>query len=118
MNKYFNKRTIIDGKVFSSKKEADRYCQLKILEKQGIIKDLQLQPKFELQPSFKKNGKSYRAMNYVADFSYYDNSKQRYIIEDVKGFSKKTGKFRSTTDFKLKQKLFEYQNPNKEIVLV
>ena len=118
MNKYFNKKTTIDNINFSSKKESTRYLQLKMLVKLGHIKDLQLQPKFELQPAYKKNGKNIRAINYMADFSYYDNQKEKYIIEDVKGFNKKTGKHLSTQEFKLKKKIFEYINQDKEIILV
>ena len=34
------------------------------------ISDLELQPRFLLQESFKKNGKTYRKIEYVADFAY------------------------------------------------
>ena len=70
MNKYFNKKTVVDGIQFDSKLEANRYCELKLLEKSGEIKDLKLQPKFLLQESFKKNGKTYRKVEYIADFTY------------------------------------------------
>ena len=38
--KYRSKRTVIDGITFDSKKEANRYCELKLLEKSGEIKIL------------------------------------------------------------------------------
>ena len=66
--KYRNKETTIDNHTFASMGEANRYCELKLLEKAGLISDLQLQPKFELQPKFKKDGKTIRAINYIADF--------------------------------------------------
>lgn len=70
MNKYRNRKVIVDGKEFDSKKEANRYCELKLLLKAGEITDLKLQPRFLLQDSFKKNGKTYRKIQYVADFSF------------------------------------------------
>lgn len=104
-NKYKNKKTIIDGTTFDSKKEAQRYVQLKLLERAGLIKELELQKKFELQPSYINNeGKKIRKITYVADFFYYDIKKQKYIIEDTKGFR--------TEVYKIKKKIFEFQYPN------
>lgn len=59
-----------------------RYRELVLLERAGKISNLQLQPRFLLQESFKKNGKTYRKIEYVADFQYIENSKT--IVEDVK----------------------------------
>lgn len=53
-----------------AKKNGKYYKQLKLMEKQGIIKDLKLQVKFELQPKYKKNGKIIREISYIADFVY------------------------------------------------
>ena len=100
MNKYFNKKVIID-----SKKEAKRFEELKILKKAGLIKELELQKKFELQPKYINNkGEHIRAITYKADFFYYDNYLERYIVEDTKGFK--------TDVYKLKKKLLEYKYPN------
>ena len=44
--KYRSKRTVVDGITFDSKKEANRYCELKLLEKSGEIKNLELQKKY------------------------------------------------------------------------
>lgn len=118
MSKYGNKKTKIKGLNFDSKKEASRYFELTMFEKQGIIKDLELQKKFELQPKYKKIGKTIRAINYIADFVYFDNEKKKIIIEDVKAFNKKTGKFLSTADFKIKKKIFEFKYPELEIILI
>lgn len=68
--KYKNKKTQVDMYVFDSIAESRRYKELALLEKAGEIKDLQLQPRFLLQESFKKNGKTYRKIEYVADFMY------------------------------------------------
>lgn len=97
MTKYRAKKTEIDGIKFDSKKEAKRYIALKELEKKGNIGKLILQPRFLLQEGFRKNGKAYRKIEYVADFMYEQDGK--LIVEDVKGIK--------TDVYKLKQKLFE-----------
>ena len=51
MNKYKNKKVVIDNILFDSKKEANYYTYLKLLEKAGKIKNLELQKKFILQDS-------------------------------------------------------------------
>ncbi len=101
-NKYNNKKCLVDGHLFDSKKEANRYCALKMLERAGLIQNLELQPVFLLQPKFRNSeGKSVRAIKYIADFQYTQNGKT--IIEDVKGFK--------TESFKIKEKLFEMKYP-------
>ena len=82
MNKYHNVKIIYDGIKFDSKKEASRYAQLKLLEKNGYISDLKLQVRFEIVP--KKNGNK-RARYYVADF-VYSSEKNQKVIEDVKSY--------------------------------
>ena len=104
-SKYHNKHIEIDGINFSSKKEASRYFELKLLLKAGVISDLELQPEFELQPKYIKNKKTIRAIKYIADFRYNDE-KSNLIIEDVK--SSATFK---TDVYKLKKKMFEYKYP-------
>ena len=68
--KYKNKKTQVDMYEFDSIAESRRYKELALLERTGEIKDLQLQPRFLLQESFKKNGKTYRKIEYIADFMY------------------------------------------------
>lgn len=70
MNKYRNRKTQVDMYVFDSVAESKRYKELALLQRTGKIQDLQLQPKFLLQESFKKNGKTYRKIEYIADFAY------------------------------------------------
>ena len=106
MNKYYNKKTKIDGIKFDSQLEAKRYKELKLMEQTGLIKDLVLQPRFEVLKKFKRGKKSYRKIEYIADFAYFDLGKNRQVIEDIKGFE--------TKDFKLKMKLF-LANLDKEI---
>lgn len=100
-NKYKNKKTVIDNIKFDSKKEANRYKELKLLEKAGHIKNLRLQPKFELLPKYEINGRKVRAMYYIADFEYEEVTTGEKVIEDVKGVK--------TAVYRLKKKLFEHQ---------
>lgn len=111
--KYNNKKIIIDGIEFDSKKEGYRYKELKLLQRAGLIKDLKLQTKFELQPSFKRNNKTIRAITYKADFDYLTKD-NRHIIEDVK--SKATEKDKV---YRIKRKMLQYKYDNiefKEII--
>lgn len=102
MSKYKAKKMTIDGYTFDSKKESIRYLELKTLEQKGIIKNLKLQPRFELQEKFKLNGKARRKIEYIADFSYIQNGK--LVVEDVKSsFTRKNPLYR------IKKKLFEYK---------
>jgi hypothetical protein len=111
--KYHNTKTVADGIKFDSKLEAERYAQLKILERAGVIRELELQPSFDLLPSFKKNGKTWRRTVYKADFRYISCEDDSYIIEDVKGSTAVI-----TDVFRLKQKLFEYKYPDYTISIV
>ena len=111
--KYHNAKTIVDGIKFDSRLEAERYEQLKILERAGVIMGLKLQPSFELIPTFYKNGKTWRKTVYKADFSYIFCEDGRMIIEDVKGSTAVI-----TRVFRMKQKLFEYKYPDYTISIV
>lgn len=98
MSKYNNKKTIVDNIKFDSKAEANRYIELKMLEKARKISDLELQPKFILQEKYINNkGEKIRAITYKADFCYLEGNK--IVVEDVKGVE--------TKEFKIKKKLFE-----------
>ena len=96
-SKYCNKRTEVDGITFDSKKEAERYLELKMMERAGMIKNLELQKRFVLIPETDK----YRACHYVADFAYMTYNGNE-VIEDVKGY--KSGQAYQL--FILKKKLF------------
>ncbi|MGI6579919.1 MAG: DUF1064 domain-containing protein [Saccharofermentanales bacterium] len=109
-HKYNAKKTVIDEITFDSKAEAKRYAELKLLERAGEIKHLKLQPRYLLQESYKKNGKTIRKIEYVADFEYVDMRSKIVVIEDVKGVR--------TPVYKLKKKIFEYKYPNFEITEV
>jgi len=106
--KYKSTPTVIDGIRFSSKLESKRYEYLKELERENKISNLELQPSYLLQESFRKDGELFRKVEYVADFRYYDNEKQKEVVEDVKSFiTEKDGLFR------IKRKLYEYKYPTK-----
>ena len=98
--KYKNSKIDYDGIKFDSKKEAERYAELKILEKAGEIKNLQLQRPFELIPRQKIDGKVVeRACKYIADFVYQERipGGWKLVVEDTKGFR--------TEAYKIKRKL-------------
>jgi hypothetical protein len=98
-NKYNARRTVVDGIAFDSRRESERYAELRLLERAGEIEALELQPKYVLQPPFEYMGRKVRALVYVADFTYIEGGTR--IIEDVKG--------RETPDFRLKWKLLQYR---------
>lgn len=84
-SKLKNVKTSVDGIQFDSKKESRRYQELKLLERNGDISELELQKTFELIPKQKiREGKTERAVNYRADFVYKDK-KGRVVVEDIKG---------------------------------
>lgn len=106
-SKYKAKKTVINNISFDSKKEANRYQELKQLESAGLIKDLELQKRFTLLEGFKKNNKTYRPIYYYADFVYYLIYEKKIVVEDVKA-----SKYFTTDVYKLKKKLFEYKYPD------
>lgn len=81
-HKFNAKRTVVDGITFDSKAEANRYGQLRMLQKAGEIEALELQPKFPLIVNGVKVG------TYIADFRYRrvkGVSHSLTVIEDTKG---------------------------------
>lgn len=96
MKKYKNRKAVIDGIVFDSKKEARRYSELKLLQRAGKISNLRLQVPFELIPSQYIDKKCVeRAVTYRADFVYTENGQT--VVEDTKGMR--------TKDYIIKRKL-------------
>ncbi len=84
-SKYNAKKSTVDGHTFDSIREAERYRELKLLEKGKEIRNLVLQPRFLLQDEFfDKNGVKHKKIEYVADFLYIDKD-DKAIVEDVKG---------------------------------
>lgn len=84
--KYANQPVEVDGLRFDSKAEANRWCQLKLLERTGHIRDLRRQVRYVLVPKQKRpSGGIEREKAYIADFVYTDCSTGREVCEDVKG---------------------------------
>jgi len=118
--KYNSKQITIDGITFQSTKEGHRYCELKLLERAGEIKDLKMQVPFEVVPALRepdtigkrggiKKGKTIEnSVIYNADFVYYDNRKQQKIVEDSKGCR--------TKDYVIKRKLMKIKYPQFEFI--
>lgn len=113
--KYNATKITVDGRTFDSKKEANRYLELKLLERGKVISDLRTQVEFELLPNqyateerYGKNGRRLkdkeilleRKCCYVADFVYTDNRTGETVVEDTKGFK--------TADYILKKKMLLY----------
>lgn len=80
MSKYHAKKTKVGDKTFDSKKEANRYAELVLMERAKAIADLKTQVKF---PLIAKSAYG-REIVYIADFVYYEDGK--LIVEDAKGF--------------------------------
>lgn len=109
MNKYNAKKIIVDGIKFDSKKEANRYSELKLLERCGAISNLELQKKYILIPAQydelpQKKGRKCveRSCTYKADFVYTENGEK--VVEDVKGYRGGS----AYEIFKIKRKLMLY----------
>lgn len=91
----------LDGVVFASKREMQRYAELKMLTRAGTILDLELQPRFPLVVNGAK------VCTYVADFRYRSLD-AKTVIEDVKGMR--------TEVYRLKAKLFQACYPDLRII--
>lgn len=104
--KYNNVKVVIDGIEFDSKKEGNRYNELKLLVMGREIKDLKLQPRFDLMVNGAKIG------FYKGDFYYYDIKNKKYVVEDVK--SKAT----ATPVYRIKKKILATYDPPITIIEV
>lgn len=108
-SRYITYKPIIDNIQFDSLMEARYFIKLQKDKKEGIIVDFARQIPFELQPKFKKNGKTYRGIEYVCDFFVDINGIEKHVI-DIKG--------KETVEFKIKHKLFEYKYPQYNLKLI
>lgn len=99
--KYGNQKTVVGDRTFDSKKEANRFMELCLLQKGGVIQDLECQKRFEIVPKTEDE----RAVFYIADFVYSENG--QLICEDVK--SQIT---RQNPTYIIKRKLFKYLYKN------
>lgn len=109
-NKYGNKRVFRHGQWFDSEHEADRFFELSMMQRAGLISDLRTQVPFELIPTQRepgiigvrggiKKGKCIeKSCVYYADFVYKD-AHGNLIVEDAKSPATRT------EAFKIKKKL-------------
>lgn len=131
-SKYHNRKVVVDGIEFDSKKESQRYLVLKQAQNNGVISELTLQPKFELIPAIKETYVKHLktkdkvcertvqlSTTYIADFSYMKDGLR--IVEDVKASPHSAALDKV---FLIKEKLFRYlfgysikrvYTPNEEI---
>lgn len=107
--KYGNTKVEVDGFIFDSKREASYYQELKYRKMAGEIKDIKLQPEYELQPRFRHGKHTIRPITYTADFEIILANGKKQVI-DVKGFK--------TEGYKMKKKLFMYKYPDVEFLEV
>lgn len=111
-SKYGNRKAVVDGITFDSRKEANRFQELRMLERAGKIKALERQVKYVLIPTQRepsseiytkgvhkgelKPGKVLeKECSYIADFAYFQG--ENLVVEDTKGFR--------TEGYKIKRKL-------------
>lgn len=120
-NKYHNKKTYTsDGILHDSKREANRWAELCMLQRAGKISELDRQVRFELIPAYYEEvytGEFYqrgarkgepkkervcveKSVVYVADFVYIDNDTGEKVVEDSKG--------ERTKEYVIKRKLMLY----------
>lgn len=115
-SKYRNKKVIIEGIEFDSKREGQRYLVLKDAQERGFISNLELQPKFELIPAIREEYVKHLktkdkietrtvqlAITYKADFRYIKDGQT--IVEDVKASPKMAALDKA---FLIKEKLFRW----------
>lgn len=112
-SKYGSTKCTVNGIQFDSRKEARRWGELLLLQRAGVISNLQRQVKYVLIPAqyetferYGKNGQRLkdgrklieRELSYIADFVYTEDGK--LVVEDVKGFRVK--------EYLIKRKLLLY----------
>lgn len=91
-SKFGNVKTWVGEACFDSRREAERWIALRLLERAGQIAGLARQVRFPL----KVNGKP--VTTYVADFTYRTAAGE-FVVEDAKGHR--------TREYITKAKLFE-----------
>jgi hypothetical protein len=104
-NKYHAIPVHVDGQRFASKREAARFLELRLLEKQGEIADLVCQPVYPLHiMELWRSGAPIvitTVGKFTADFEYVNLSTGEIVTEDVKSTATRTEAYR------LRKKLVE-----------
>jgi hypothetical protein len=110
MNKYRAKKTACNhGHTHASKREAQRCDELHLLQKSGLISDLEIEPVFR----FVINGNQLKMANgqtarYTPDFAYVEKGQD--VVEDVKGMV--------VRDFPLRAALFRHLFPTVQLRVI
>lgn len=112
--KYGNSKVVYDGYTFDSKREGKVYLRLKEMQGKGVISDLHIHPKWELQPklteTYTKHLKTkdkvcertvLLPITYEADFAF--NHRGVYVVVDVK-----ISKTLLPKEYQIKKKMMRY----------
>ena len=106
-SKYHAKKVYVNGEMYDSQHEYERWLQLCLLQRAGKISDLQRQVTYELIPTQRepdtigprggvKPGKFLEhGVTYTADFVYVQDGQT--VVEDAKGYR--------TDDYVIRRKL-------------
>jgi len=102
-NKYHARKCTVDGIRFDSTREAKRYQELRLYERAGMIRDLELQPEFPILvvELWRLDARTIRVGRYRADFRYVDATTDDVVVEDAKSDATKT------TAYRLRKRLVE-----------
>lgn len=116
-SKYRNQpteRVLANGEVitFDSKKEARYFDELMALQSAGVVRNVRLQVQFLLKPAYTDayTGERFRAINYLADFTFdkLADGEWKHHIVDCKG--------KKTKEYELKRKIMADQGHHIEEV--
>jgi hypothetical protein len=94
--KYRNKPTVVEGIRFPSQREARRFLDLRLLERNGEVRNIRRQVEYRLEVG------GLLICKYRADFVYDELRKGEWtidIVEDVKGYR--------TPEYRLKRKMMK-----------
>lgn len=92
-SKYRNRKVTFLNIPFDSHKEANRYMELLLMERTGDIRNIELQPRYDLVVDGE------HICYYSADFRYQVVETDLTVVEDVKGVR--------TSVYQLKKKLMK-----------
>lgn len=88
-SKYGAQKTMVDGILFDSKREAAYYSELKIREKAGEVSGVALQRPFPIIINGQSVGK------FLSDFAFIDHAQDdRLRVVDVKGYDTPLSRFK------------------------
>lgn len=108
-SKYRNHHVFADGHKFDSKREFRYYQYLCQRLRMKEIYDFELQPKFLLLDTLRKNGETFRKVSYYADFKVY------HFDGSVEVIDVKSPATRKNSTYRLKKTLFEHNYPHLSI---